>query len=199
MKVTTDSLSRDSTEPLSRIGAVDAETKELVRQLIDAHYAFIWRLLARLGVRADDVEDATQQVFMVPMTRERLEIQAGRERAYLFGVAVRVAQEHRRRAKKRSAESDADLDSFVDPGVDLEALSDQHRARRILDNMVMSMPEELRMVFILYELEGLSAPEVAGLVGIPTGTVASRLRRARQIFRQCVQQMNIPGVLKGLR
>lgn len=199
MRVTTDSLSRESAEPLSRIGPVDAKTKELVRQLINAHYAFIWRLLARLGVRADEVDDATQQVFMVPMTRDGLEIQAGRERAYLFGVAVRVAQEHRRRDRKRSAQSETDLEAFVDPGVDLETLSDQHRARRILDNIVMTMPEELRMVFILFEFEGLSAPEVAGLVGIPAGTVASRLRRGRQIFRQCVQQMNIPGVLKGLR
>lgn len=201
-RVTIDSLSRDSAEPLearSRPKAVDAKTKDLVRQLIDAHYAFVWRLLARWGVKADEVDDATQQVFMVPMTRERLEIQAGRERAYLFGIAVRVAQEYRRRAKKRGVHSEADFETFVDPGLDLESLTDQQRARRILDKIVMSMPEDLRMVFILFELEGLSAPEVASLVGIPAGTVASRLRRGRQIFRQCVQQLNIPGELRGLR
>lgn len=197
--MTTESLSTKAPEPLARSGAVDATTKAFVRELIDAHYAFIWRLLSRLGVSADEVDDATQQVFMVPMTRERLEVQAGRERAYLFGVALRVAQEYRRRAKKRGAHSEEELESFVDPALDLEALSDRQRARRILDGIVLRMPEEQRMVFILFELEGLSAPEVAALVGIPTGTVASRLRRARHIFQASVAELQSPGGSKGLR
>lgn len=150
-------------------------------------------------MRADDVDDATQQVFMVLMTREHTTLQEGRERSFLFGTALRVAREHRRRNKKHEACSEADLDSFVHPGVDLEALTDQQRARELLDRIVSSMPEELRMVFILFEIEGLPAIEVAALLSMPAGTVASRLRRARQHFRQLIQQMNIPGQLRGLR
>jgi RNA polymerase sigma-70 factor (ECF subfamily) len=197
--VTLDSLPRDRAEPLSRTGAIDATERERVRQLIDEHYAFIWRLLARLGIRADDVDDATQQVFMVLLTRERLAIKPGSERAFLFGVAVRVAREQRRRSKKAESHSDVDFDSMAHPGLDLEALADQQRARELLDRLVQSIPEELRMIFILFEIEGLPAIEVAALLDIPAGTVASRLRRARQHFREAVKQLNIPATLRGLR
>jgi RNA polymerase sigma-70 factor (ECF subfamily) len=180
-------------------GAVDASERDRVRQLIDEHYAFIWRLLARLGIRADDVDDATQQVFMVLLTRERLKIQPGSERAFLFGIAVRVAREQRRRNEKAKTHSDVDFESIVHPGLDLEALADQQRARELLDRLIQSIPEELRMIFILFEIEGLPAIEVAALLDIPAGTVASRLRRARQHFREAVKQMNIPGALRGLR
>jgi RNA polymerase sigma-70 factor (ECF subfamily) len=197
--VTLDSLSTERAEPLLQSGAVDARERDTVRQLVDEHYAFIWRLLARLGIRADDVDDATQQVFMVLLTRERLTIQPGSERSFLFGVAIRVAREQRRRNKKAEAHSDADFDAMVHPGLDLEALTDQQRARQLLDRLVQSIPEELRMIFILFEIEGLPAVEVAGLLDIPAGTVASRLRRARQHFREAVKQMNLPGTLRGLR
>lgn len=167
--------------------------------MIDAHYAFIWRLLARLGIRADDVDDAAQQVFMVLLTRERLTIKPGSERAFLFGVAVRVAREQRRRSEKARSHSDVDFDTLEHPGLDLEALTDQQRARRLLDHLVQCIPEELRMIFILFEIEGLPAIEVAALLDIPAGTVASRLRRARQHFREAVKQRNIPTTLRGLR
>jgi RNA polymerase sigma-70 factor (ECF subfamily) len=197
--VTLDSLPRDGAEPLLRSGAIDASERERVRQLIDEHYAFIWRLLARLGIRADDVDDATQQVFMVPLTRERLAIKPGSERAFLFGIAVRVAREQRRRNKKAENHSDVDFDSMAHPGLDLEALADQQRARELLDRLVQSIPEELRMIFILFEIEGLPGIEVAALLDIPAGTVASRLRRARQHFREAVKQLNIPASSRGLR
>lgn len=197
--MTLDSLPTHRAEPLLQSGAVEASERERARQLIDDHYAFIWRLLARLGVHSDDVDDATQQVFMVLLTRERLTIQPGRERAYLFGVAVRVAREQRRRDEKRKNHSDIDFESIVHPGLDLEALADQQRARELLDRLVQTIPDELRMVFILFEIEGLPAVEVAALMDMPAGTVASRLRRARQHFRDAVQRMNIPGALRGLR
>jgi len=197
--VTLDSLSTDPAEPLLQSGAVAGLGRERVRKLIDEHYAFIWRLLARLGVRTADVDDATQQVFMVLLTRERLTIQTGSERAFLFGTALRVAREHRRRDKKHAAQTDVDFDTLQHPGIDLESLTDQQRARALLDRLVQSIPEELRLVFILFEIEGLPAIEVAGLLDMPAGTVASRLRRARQHFREAARQMNIPGTLKGLR
>jgi RNA polymerase sigma-70 factor (ECF subfamily) len=135
----------------------------------------------------------------VLLTRERLAIKPGSERAFLFGVAVRVAREQRRRNKKAESHSDVDFESMAHPGLDLEALTDQQRARELLDRLVQSVPEELRMIFILFEIEGLPAIEVAALLDIPAGTVASRLRRARQHFREAVKQLNIPATSRGLR
>jgi RNA polymerase sigma-70 factor (ECF subfamily) len=80
------------------------------------------------------------------------------------------------------------------PGPD--ELSDQKRARELLNRVLEDMTLELRTVFILFELEGLRSPEIAEMVGVPLGTVASRLRRAREAFRELVQK-HTGGLLPG--
>ena len=68
-----------------------------LRRLVQEHYDFIWRLLSRLNVAPAEVDDAAQQVFMVLVSRDGLTIKVGSERAFLYGVALRVAKEFRRK------------------------------------------------------------------------------------------------------
>jgi RNA polymerase sigma-70 factor (ECF subfamily) len=122
----------------------------------------------------------TQQAFLI--AAERLDaIKTGSERAFLFGTALRLARTAARVNRRWLLQDD--LDQRTQAPTDVEALADQHRATELLDRVLGSMPENLVTVFVLFELEGLSAPEVAQVVGIPVGTVASRLRRAREVFR----------------
>ena len=81
--------------------AAKAETMDL-RSLFEMHYASMWRLLRRLGVRADQVDDATQEVFWVA-GRRLSDIQPGCEHSFLYGVAVRVAASELRRQKAAMA------------------------------------------------------------------------------------------------
>ena len=111
------------------------------------------------------------------------------ERSYLFGTALRVASD-RRRARARSREvQPADGFEASAPGLEPDELTDQKRARETLDTVLDAMPEDLRSVFVLYELEGMTTQEIAGLAGIPHGTAASRLRRAREDFSERVQRL----------
>lgn len=64
--------------------------------------------------------------------------------------------------------------------------AEQRRARVLLDRFLSSIPEDLATAFVLFELEGLERHEVAELLGIPMGTAASRLRRAREAFQKAV-------------
>lgn len=155
----------------------------LLRRLVQEHYDFIWRLLARLGVADAEVDDAAQQVFMVLVTREGLSIKPGSERAFLYGVALRVAKEFRRRAQSSQNHVAPDPDRLIDAAPDLEAVAARNQARRQLDRILERMPENLKEAFILFELEDLSVPQIAELLAIPGGTVASRLRRARAFFQ----------------
>ena len=75
--------------------ASEATTLDL-RALFDAHYASIWRLLRRLGVRHGQLDDASQEVFWVA-ARRLADIRAGSEHAFLYGVALRVASDAARR------------------------------------------------------------------------------------------------------
>ena len=146
------------------------------------NFQFIWRSLRRLGVSPDAVDDAAQHVFEVA-ARRLSEIEPGHERAFLFKTALLVAQAARRTSarSRKLVEEDA-LGACQDPRPSPEELAERRRHRLLLDEILDALPPETRPVFVLYELEELSTLEVARVLEIPIGTVASRLRRAREEF-----------------
>jgi RNA polymerase sigma-70 factor (ECF subfamily) len=146
------------------------------------HYQFIWRSLRRLGVAEQAVDDAAQQVFVLAAAKLD-SIAPGSERAFLFQTALRVAMSLRRDfARRREAMVGDVLEEIPDPGLLPDAAAEVQQRRAILDRLLDTLPMELRAVFILFEIEGLGSPEIAALLSIPVGTVASRLRRAREAF-----------------
>lgn len=156
-----------------------------VDQLVRGNYQFVWRSLRRLGVREESVDDAAQQVFLVA-ARKIDRIESGSEMAFLFGTAMRVASDFRRvsnRIVARELSDDGVLEGLPDHAADPEECCEARRRRRLLDQALDALPDELRPAFVLFELEGMSSPEIADLLGIPVGTVASRLRRARELFQ----------------
>jgi RNA polymerase sigma-70 factor, ECF subfamily len=159
---------------------------------VQTHFTFVWRTLRRFGVPESEAEDAAQRVFMI--TTARLDdIEPRKERAFLFGTSVRTAAKLRRADARRPARVDHDPDTECSPWPSAEELVDQRRARVLLDAILDQLPDELRAVFILYEIEQLTSQEIANLLEIPLGTVASRLRRSRELFRertQCLRDRN---------
>lgn len=161
----------------------DAEAR--ARALVDGHFDRVWRFLRRLALPDDAADDAAQQVFAI--AAQKLDVIApGGELPYLFGIAVRVAAESKRVYARRSRELVADAGALPEATVDTpppDELLDQKRARALLDEIVASMPMDVRAVFVAIEIEGMSAPEIAEVLAIPLGTVASRLRRGREQFQ----------------
>jgi RNA polymerase sigma-70 factor (ECF subfamily) len=158
-----------------------AKSGPLLRQLVTEHLDFVWRSLRRFGVPPADVDDAAQQVFLIANAKLD-KIQRGSERSFLVGVATRVASHARRAHHRREA---AELRLSANPreaGLDPEELTQRLEARELLDRVLDAMPQDLRSVFVLFELEELSIDQVATLLAIPRGTVATRLRRAREVF-----------------
>jgi RNA polymerase sigma-70 factor (ECF subfamily) len=147
-------------------------------------FQFIWRTLRRLGVRPESaVDDATQRVFEIAARKHR-KIQPGHERAFLFKTAVLVAAEERRAQRRgREIADEALVRAAVDTAPLADQLLEQRRHRARLDLLLDELEPNLRTVFVLYELEGLTTPEISELLEIPLGTAASRLRRARSEFQ----------------
>jgi RNA polymerase sigma-70 factor (ECF subfamily) len=169
--------------------AAEPAARERLAKLLRDEFRSVWRLVRRFGVPSASADDAAQEVFIIAARRLH-EIEIGRERRYLFGIAIRVAANARRALAKRpeQADSDAlvDAQSQIPPS---DALLDQKRMRELSDSVLDAMTLELRTAFVLFELEGFSVPEIAELLEIPTGTVASRLRRAREIFQKTVAHL----------
>jgi RNA polymerase sigma-70 factor (ECF subfamily) len=161
--------------------------------MFNDHHDFIWRLIRRLGLSRGAADDAAQQVFLVAAERI-LDIQEGRERAFLFGTALRVARRVSRNEQRWVLEDDMDFrnSQVARP----EDLADQRRAVDLMGRILANMDHDLKTVFILAELEGQTMPQVSSLLEIPLGTATSRLRRARAAFRAAVAAFEaaIPGV-----
>ena len=154
-----------------------------------AHFDEVWRALRRLGVPEATTDDACQEVFIVAARKLEL-IEPGGERQYLYGIAVRVAANARRsRAARREYADEGALSSEPSQAPSSEALLEEKQARLILDQVLDALPQDLRTVFVLFEIEGFSLRELEQLLEIPLGTVSSRLRRAREAFHHTAQRI----------
>ena len=163
--------------------------RERVAAMLQQHFKLVWRTVRRLGVSEAACDDAAQHVFIV--AADRLEqIPPGKERAFLLGTACRVAANARRtQARRPEVNDDERLTREKHPSPDPEQLLQMKQMRELLDELLARLSDDLRTVFVLFELERLSSADIAEMLGIPIGTVASRLRRARAAFEAQVEQL----------
>lgn len=170
---------------------LDARAARL-RALVRQHYNFVWRSVRRLGVPEADSEDAAQDVF-ISLSRRLDDVEQGRERAFLYRAAMNhAAHAHRTRRRRREVPDEA-LDDRASAVRTPEELLDRARAQAMLHHALGALELDLRAVFVLYELEQMTMAEIATLLEIPNGTVASRLRRARAIFVKEVRRLAGPS------
>ncbi|MCA9677978.1 MAG: sigma-70 family RNA polymerase sigma factor [Kofleriaceae bacterium] len=158
-----------------------------LEQIYDHHAATVWRTLRALGVDAGRLDDAMQDVFLVVHRRLAEFEQRSSITTWLYGIARRVAADHRRRrtAERRLA-GDAPLDREISPGESPLDAAQRREAAALLLELLDELDDDKREVFALMEIEQLAAPVVAELLGIPLNTVYSRLRLARQRFEAAV-------------
>ncbi|HET9929880.1 MAG TPA: sigma-70 family RNA polymerase sigma factor [Polyangiaceae bacterium] len=160
---------------------------ERIRAALENEHELVWRSLRRFGVDPTLVDDATQSVF-VTFARRIRDVTVGRERSFLLGVCCRTAANLRRLVARRREVPGDPLVQEPDDELNPEELLDYKRRRRLLDLALEDLPTEQRTVFVLYELEGWTLPELAESLQLPLGTVTSRLRRARARFERWVLQ-----------
>jgi RNA polymerase sigma-70 factor (ECF subfamily) len=158
-----------------------APSAQAFRALYEDHVAFVWRNLRRLGVRDAEVDDCTQEVFVVAHRRfGEFQDRGHGPRAWLFQIVLRVASEsrrHRRRHPEDPDGGDASGRTSVAP-TQADSLARREALSR-LDAALATIDEGRRAVLILHEIEEMTAPEIAQVLGIPLNTVYSRLRVAR--------------------
>jgi RNA polymerase sigma-70 factor (ECF subfamily) len=158
-----------------------------LRCVVERHYDFVWRTLRFHGVPDATAEDAAQQVFCV-FARRLDEIALGAELSFLFATATHVASDARRTLRRRPVTIETDIDTLEAPLPSPEDLVDERRAREVLHEIVETMQENLRVVFVLYEIEELTLPVIASMLGLREGTATSRLRRARLEFKSILKR-----------
>jgi RNA polymerase sigma-70 factor (ECF subfamily) len=156
-------------------------------EVYEAYFAFVWRSARRLGAPALTIDDVVQETFVI--VHRRLGEFEGRSslKTWLFGIVLNVVRAHRRALVAKHphalrAQPDTELEGVRDTAPGPHEIATQAEAVRLVDRLLEALDDEKREVFVLAELEQLSAPEIATAVGIPLNTVYSRLRLARQEF-----------------
>lgn len=164
------------------------------------HSDYVWRNLLRLGVERDDVLDATQDVFLI--VHEQLDRFEGRcaITTWLFTICRTVAHRRRILAKRRRDQlTEGDVDTAIDLRADVGRAAEHNQDLILLASILERLEPEQRNVFILFELERMTGEDIAVILGIPIGTVYSRLQLARSAFRQALARHEAKSQFAGMR
>ena len=160
-------------------------------ELYEAHAGFVWRSLRRLGVPDADVEDATQEVFVV-MHRKLPEFNHhSTVKTWVFGIARRVASDWRQKAHVRKETVLDDAPERTTSGETPLRQIAQRQARAKLDLALAELDEDKRAVFVLFELEQVTMHDVAEAVGVPLQTAYARLYAARKIIEAWIARQPV--------
>ena len=194
-----EALTRDRTSVLSDPAAVREATPALRRALdLETVYAsqreFVWLTLQRMGVRRPDLEDVFQDVFMIVHRRLHTYRPDAKLSAWLYGICLRCAARHRRRAfRRRESPAGVELEpkeaslwqpDATRPDQRLDEKQSQERLNQLLD----LLDPEHRAMIAMYEIEELGCAEISELTGVKLGTVHSRLHTARRKLAAAAQR-----------
>jgi RNA polymerase sigma-70 factor (ECF subfamily) len=162
--------------------------------MVDEHSQFVARKLRNAGVPESEVDDGVQRTF-IAAARRLADVRPGSERKFLAQVAINMAWHTRRTlARRREVLSDEPPDQIEELATP-ESLTDRKQMQKVLGQIVNSMHETVRPVFVLQEFEGMNLTDIATFLRVPRGTVASRLRRARAHFRSHVAAIELASDL----
>lgn len=164
--------------PPERIGAGD---------LYRAHATFVAGLLARMGALSSELPDLVQDVFLTAHRRGGFVPGAAQPTTWLAQIAVNVLRNARRTRRRRPLDS-GEPDLSASPGPDPERAAEGAEALAAVHACLQTLDEDHRGAFVLFELEGMSAAQIAVALEVPVGTVYSRLHHARRRFLSAWKQ-----------
>lgn len=165
--------------------------KLCLADVYEEHFDFVWRSARRLGVSPPAVDDVVQETFLV--AHRRLASFEGRSsiKTWLFGILHRVVADHRRRVRRKGGLAPLP-DALPDHSNERcpATLTEKREKVRLLYRLLDTLNNDQRAVFVLAELEEMTAPEIADALGANLNTVYSRLRAARKSFERALARHN---------
>jgi RNA polymerase sigma-70 factor (ECF subfamily) len=161
-------------------GALDDAQAARFDALYRNHFDFVYRNLRRLGVAEGQVDDALQEVYLVVLRRIASFEEGTHPRAWLYAIAARVASNHRRGERRRGTPDSLAPEALPHAGKGPFERVARSEAREVLHAFIDGLDEDKRHVFVMAELEQMTAPEISQALGVNVNTVYARLRAARR-------------------
>jgi RNA polymerase sigma factor (sigma-70 family) len=167
---------------------VDHGDEDAFAALVRKHAPMVWGVCHRL-LPQQDAEDAFQATFLVLLRKAASFTPRPMVANWLYGVAHRTALKARTMAAKRRHRERQVTEMPESATEESDLWSD---LRPLIDREVSHLPDKQRVVIVLCELEGKTRKEAARQLGIPEGTVASRLNRGRTMLAKRLTRLGIP-------
>jgi RNA polymerase sigma-70 factor (ECF subfamily) len=180
----------------TRIGGTSrASSPPAFDEVYEEHFGFVWRSVRSLGVMPSSVEDVVQDVFVV-VHRRLGEFDGSRAsiKTWLFGILRRTVADHRRTQRRKPAqfgtkEGDAEVEQLTDSQrMGPHETAARAEAVRVLAELLDTLDDDKREVFVLAEIEQMTVPDIAQATGLNVNTAYARLRAARQEFEEAVRR-----------
>jgi RNA polymerase sigma-70 factor, ECF subfamily len=167
--------------------AVATDALPPFESIYEEYFEFVWVTTKRLGVSPAAIDDVVQEIFMVIHAKIQTLRQPQSLRSWIYGIARRTVSDHHRSRRTRDASHvalslQADLGTVAPPTPQELAL--QNDQVKLLWSLLEEIEWPKREVFMLAELDEMTAPEIAEALDIPLNTAYSRLRAARQAFEE---------------
>jgi RNA polymerase sigma-70 factor (ECF subfamily) len=154
-------------------------------EVYELHFDFVWKSLRRLGVPSSDVPDVAQEVFVVVHRRLSSFEARAKVTTWLFQICLHAARDRNRRAHVRREVADTtSLEALPAHGERADQLLEHRDDLEMFDAVLDGMNSEQRAVFVMFELSEMTGDDIAATLGVPLGTVYSRIRLAREAFRR---------------
>lgn len=155
------------------------------------HADFVFRSLQRLGVAESDLADVLQEVFVV--VHRQLPGFQGQSKitTWLFGICLKSAQAYRRRAHRKHEVVVADVPDEAAAHETAESGVLARERAQELSSLLDTLSPEKRAVLVMFEIEELSCAEIGEILGVPEGTVHSRLHTAREELSRALKRQNV--------
>ena len=169
----------DLSPPADIVRPLPASAAAEVRTLYRDYAVSLHRTLRRLAAPGIDPTDLLHDVFVVAIRRAESMLRSESPRAWLYGAAVKVAADSRKRARLRSFFGLSTALEVADEGTPLLD-AERHESAVKVRQALEKMTQRKREVIVLFELEGLTGQEIAVAVGCPLKTVWTRLHHARR-------------------
>jgi RNA polymerase sigma-70 factor, ECF subfamily len=177
-------------QSLIRAPAQPVFTPEDVRLLYVEHSAALRLTLSRLAGSTLDPDDLLQEVFVIAIRKSADLGRATSRRAWLCGVAVKVATTRRRTARLLQFFHLDETQHFASPESPQRTVEQRDASARV-QQVLQALSDAKRTVFVLFELQGFTGEEIAQALSIPLKTVWTRLFHARRAFEKELQRLQL--------
>jgi RNA polymerase sigma-70 factor (ECF subfamily) len=165
-------------------------------------FEFVWRTVRRLGVANAAVEDVVQEVFFT--VHRKLGDFEGRSsvKTWVFAIALHAVRHHRRSWQRKDSPCETATETPIDELPDRGGLTPLQAAESrdnlsLVDELLRSLDDDKREVFVLAHLEQMTAPEIAEILGENVNTVYSRLRASKEEFEKALERRRAHDAWRG--